>query len=181
VPFVLDRLDPHRRRTPASEAKTQLKYLYTVERSYFLEHDVYDDDMARIEFLPVERTRYTYFTAATGRVLPPITARPTPAPGPFQIAAADPTRSTYRGTFTTFADTGCTVTPVILSTGRAAGLGVTPADGTHGPVFIGAAATNLDDDATIDCWSIATEERTAADGERIPAGVPHNEVNDLVR
>jgi type IV pilus assembly protein PilA len=176
--YVRKRLWASQRPT-VSEVKSHLKSLYTAERAYLLEHDVYDEDMARVGFWPEWENRYTYFSAATGRVLPKA-EREHPS-SPFQVAPADPSGPDYRGAFNTFADTGCPVTPVTLSTGGTAGLGVTPADGSRGPIFIAAAAANIDDDATVDCWSIASEERRDADGNPIAAGVPYNEVNDVVR
>ncbi len=38
-------------------------------------------------------------------------------------------------------------------------------------------AGNIDDDPTIDVWSISTGSRII-DGQSVPAGVPHNHVDD---
>lgn len=176
--FMRQLLRVHRH-PPVSEVKVNLKSIYVAERSYLMEYDVYTDDLARVGFAPGAGTRYTYFSAPQGRVLPDM-EREHPS-APFQVAPADPRRPTYRGGFTTFAETGCPLTPAMLPDGGTAGLGVTPAEGAREPIFIGAAATNLDADATVDCWSIATEDRRAADGTSIPKGQPYNEQDDMVR
>jgi type II secretory pathway pseudopilin PulG len=41
-----------------------------------------------------------------------------------------------------------------------------------------ACAGNLDNDGTIDVWSISSADRTIK-GEQVPAGMPYNEVNDV--
>lgn len=168
---------PRHRKPSVSEVKMGLKALYTGERAHLMEFDVYTEDMGRAGFRPDLGNRYTYFSAAEGHVLG-MAERDTFSVS-YQVVPADPAGRYFRGTFSTFAATGCPVTPAELPHGKRAGLGVTVVDDPSEPVFIGAAAANLDDDATVDCWSIATVERRAADGTRIPAGVPHNEVNDL--
>lgn len=42
-------------------------------------------------------------------------------------------------------------------------------------------AAQLDNDATIDVWTISTKERTGNNGEKIPAGMPWVEVDDVMR
>lgn len=34
-------------------------------------------------------------------------------------------------------------------------------------------------DPDIDCWSVASADRLAPDGARIPAGTPHNDPDDV--
>lgn len=168
------------------EAKAHLKALYTTERAYLQEKDVYSEDLNQIGFEPELRNRYTYFSAPRGRVLKAEERRTAGAAGDwsrraaYQIVAADPQTRSFRGTFETFAQTGCPLTPAIFPDGTRAGLGVTLAAGGVGPgVFIGAAAANIDGDPTPDCWSVATVDRVAADGTRILEGQPYNELNDV--
>lgn len=59
----------------------------------------------------------------------------------------------------------------------------TPADirqalGAEGKRFTAACVGNIDNDPDIDVWTISSEDRVI-DGERVPAGVPHNDVSDL--
>lgn len=44
--------------------------------------------------------------------------------------------------------------------------------------FVGACASNLDGDATIDVWSISSQDRTI-NGLPVPAGQPYNDINDV--
>lgn len=171
---------------PSHEAKMYLKDLYTYERAWVQEFDAYSEDMNQMGFEPELGNRYTYFSAPRGRVLT-TAERQTPRqemngsrPAAYQIVAADSGNPKFRGTFETFAKTGCPLTLATLPDGTRAGLGVTlPADGSGPGVFIGAAAGNIDGDPTPDCWSIATVERVAADGTRIAPGAPYNELNDV--
>jgi type IV pilus assembly protein PilA len=172
--------------TSVSEAKANLKGLFTAQRALYQEKDVYSEDMNQIGFEPELGNRYTYFSAPRGRVLKP-EERKTPRsavgwsrPTPYQIVAADPQARKFRGTFETFAQTGCPLTPATLPDGTRAGLGITlPADGAGPGVFIGVAVANIDGDPTPDCWSVATVDRVAADGTRIYEGQPYNELNDV--
>ena len=40
------------------------------------------------------------------------------------------------------------------------------------------AAGNIDNDGTIDVWTVSTKDRVIG-GVSVPAGMPHNDVNDL--
>ncbi|WP_375765635.1 hypothetical protein NR798_28450 [Archangium gephyra] len=167
------------------EAKGNLKALYTAQRAWYQEKDTYTEDLAWLGFWPEQGNRYTYFSASRGRVLKaeerygPAPTDGSPRPS-YQIIAADPAGPAFRGSFETFARSGCPLTPATLPDGTRAGLGVTlPAGGAQPGVFIGAAAANIDADPTPDCWSIATVDRVAADGTPISAGQPYNELNDV--
>ncbi|RKG67008.1 pilin [Corallococcus sp. CA054B] len=46
-------------------------------------------------------------------------------------------------------------------------------------VVTAACVGNVDNDDTLDVWSISTVDRTAANGETIPLGAPYNHVNDV--
>lgn len=63
-----------------------------------------------------------------------------------------------------------------VSEGELAATGVKPVvDAKH---FTVACAANLDGDATLDVWSISSEERTVG-GVTVPPGQPFNDVDDL--
>jgi type IV pilus assembly protein PilA len=161
------------------EVKSNLHALYSAEKAYFAEKDGYREDMRLVGFLPAPGNRYSYFSAPQGRALSP-TERKNPT-APYHVIPADPEVRRYRGGFTSFAETGCPLTSAVLPDGTQAGLGVTPAPGDDPSqaVFIAAAAANIDDDGTVDCWSIATVDRVAADGAPIPAGMTYNELSDV--
>lgn len=54
------------------------------------------------------------------------------------------------------------------------GLGVT-SDG-----FLAACVGNIDNDATLDVWTVSSKPRKGADGLTVPAGSPRNDVNDVI-
>jgi type IV pilus assembly protein PilA len=170
----------HQHKPTSSEVRTNLKSLFTGAKAYFGEKDAYSDDMRLLGFLPEPGNRYSYFSAPQGHALG-LAERERPT-APFQAVPADPDARGYRGAYTTFAETGCPLTDAVLPEGSRAGLGVTPGPGgdPYRAVFIAAAAANIDDDTTVDCWSIATVDRMAPEGTPIPAGVPYNELNDVV-
>jgi hypothetical protein len=180
--MVLRRLSPPMR-PPIHEAKANLKALFTWERAWYQEKDAYSEDLGLVGFAPELHNHYTYFAAPTGRVLTAVERRGSVTPLPsHSIIAADPASGRFRGTFETFAQTGCPLTTVTLPDGTRAGLGVTRSPGaapTDPGVFIGAAAANIDGDPTLDCWSIATVDRVTATGETISMGQPYNELNDV--
>ncbi|MFL5359236.1 hypothetical protein [Archangium sp.] len=168
---------------PPNEARANLKALFTWERAWYQEKDSYSEDLGQLGFAPELHNRYTYLAAPTGRVLTAVERRGSVTPMPsHSIIAADPASGRYRGTFETFAQTGCPLTTATLPDGTRAGLGVTRSLGaapTDPGVFIGAAAANIDGDPTPDCWSIATVDRVTASGELISAGQPYNELDDV--
>jgi type IV pilus assembly protein PilA len=169
------------------EAKSNLKGLFTSQKSFQQEKDRYETDARLIGFIPELGNAYTYFTAPQGRVLLAEERRSAqrgkedPNPRPVHIISADPASKRYKRGYWDFAETGCPLTPAILPDGTRAGLGITTlaSDPTYS-VFIGAAVGDIDPDPTPDCWSIATVSRMAADGTRIEAGEPYNELNDVL-
>ena len=50
--------------------------------------------------------------------------------------------------------------------------------GASEKTFTAACVGSIDNDPDIDVWTISSEDRVI-DGERVPAGVPHNDVSDL--
>jgi len=51
--------------------------------------------------------------------------------------------------------------------------------GTTDTTFTAACVGNVDNDATQDIWTVSNVDRTSADGQPIPAGMPFNDVNDI--
>jgi hypothetical protein len=39
---------------------------------------------------------------------------------------------------------------------------------------------NIDNDATLDVWTVSSKPRKGADGLTVPAGSPRNDVNDVI-
>jgi len=46
--------------------------------------------------------------------------------------------------------------------------------------FVAACIGNIDNDPTLDVWTVSSEQRQALDGTDVPAGTPRNEVNDVI-
>ena len=45
--------------------------------------------------------------------------------------------------------------------------------------FTAVCAANIDSDEALDVWTISTEPREGPEGEKIPAGKPYNDLNDI--
>lgn len=165
-------------RAKQSEAKANLMALYTGERAYAQEHSGFSTDMAALGFDPEHGNRYAYFLADSG----PTERRDgsgTPAPAHPVIIGVDQTRHGHPAGYPTAAATHCPLTVTRADGGPPLTLGVS---GT-GPkaAFLALAAGNVDSDATVDCWSIASVDRRTAAGKTVLYGVPYNEQDDVHR
>ena len=73
------------------------------------------------------------------------------------------------------------VVPATLTTTPSAELeaaGLLEEVGVHGDAVTMTCAGNIDTDATLDIWSVSSEQRNV-NGEVVPAGAPFNHVNDV--
>src|SRR2546421_10831186 len=132
-------------RSKQSEAKTNLKALFTAEKAFKLEKDRYSSLVGEIGFSPERNNRYAYYLASGGTLddrSGPTAATGTVANGisvdTFTYADAEADPATW--------PTGCGQTPVVVD------------DPT--PSFIGGAAGDIDADDTIDHWTISDQSRT---------------------
>ena len=108
-----------------SEAKTNLKAIYTAETGYYGENNTYNS-FDKVNWIPVGTARYTYSLGSDNG----ITA---PTPGPGTSFVITPTGSTYTdGSFT----------------------GVTPARLVGANSFLAGAVGNVDNDTDVDQWTI---------------------------
>jgi type IV pilus assembly protein PilA len=159
-----------------SEARATLKALYTTQQMFRQEKDRYGQGFQEIGFEPERGNRFAYFLKPTG----PIEQRE--AGGVKQREEAvilwiDRSRFKSAPAPTSFARTGCPITPGKDAAGNPVGLGVW---GTYpDDAFIAMAAGDLDGDAEFDCWSIASMPRVDASGNPIPAGMPYQEQDDM--
>jgi type II secretory pathway pseudopilin PulG len=151
-------------RSKQAECKANLKALYIAEKSYFAEKDTYSPQVATVGFSPERGNRFAYFVAE----------------GPMQERGAAPNEA---------------ATAVAVDVARYPSGAVRASD--LPPEFAGvrlgvigkcpdcqvtvACAGNVDNDPELDVWSISSVERTAADGERIPAGQAYHDQDDLTR
>jgi hypothetical protein len=152
-------------RSKQAECKTNLKAWYTGQRTYFAEKDTYSTSIQEVGFMPERRNRYAYFAG----------------PGPVED------RST-KGAQLVVGAQGIGVDTLGISTARAITFEQRP-EGVGSMVGIQGdcpecditlvCAGQVDNDETLDVWSISTMEREAEDGTPIPAGIPFNHINDV--
>ncbi len=164
-------------RSKQSEAKTNLKALFTAQKSWFAEKDRYETNGAAIGFAPEAGNRYHYRMLGTGGT---VWNRPGTAPGAYAEIANDTAR--FPGTVAVPA-----WTPTLAGNAPAtAGVGGTcPQCG-----FTGSGTGNVDSDAVPDSWWITSGDGTIAiqpcattgggsSDTTVAAGVPYNTDNDV--
>ncbi len=154
-------------RSKQSEAKFNLKSAYSAERAYFAEFDTYEPSIDKVGFLPERGNRYRYVLSNSGDALVP----GSPDGGSHTGVLADTSRSSP---LPDNASLLAGIPPALLG---ATGLKGTCPEACD---FTIVAAGNIDGDATVDVWSISTQDRTFG-SERVPAGAPFNHVDDNVR
>jgi type IV pilus assembly protein PilA len=132
-------------RSKQSEAKTNLKALFAVEKGFMLEKDRYSSLVGEIGFSPERNNRYAYYLASGGTLddrSGPTVATATDANGisvdTFKYGNAEADPATW--------PTGCGQTPMVVDSPI--------------PSFIGGAAGDIDADDTIDHWTISDQSRT---------------------
>ena len=150
-------------RSKQSECRTNLKALAIAERAYFEAHQQYTPVLAEAGFAPERGNRYAYF-AGPGTQEDRTQAVSKRDPGDTQVGV-----DLFRfGAIPA-------VTERDVPTQLAGG--VHPGASETG--FVAACAGSIDNDATLDVWSVSSAERTGPHGELIPAMTPFNDVNDV--
>ena len=165
-------------RSKQSEAKANLKALFTAEKAYAQEKDKFSSLVGEVGFTPERNNRYAYFSGVGG------------------------TQDNRTGTITVTATTDTGISADVFKYGAAANTaapvattcGGNPAlavglwsDATAGGQFDGEAIGNVDNDPTMDIWSISTLSHTGSatcDGSPsapIAGGEPANDQNDVNR
>ena len=156
-------------RSKQSEAKANLKAVFTAQKAFFQEKDRFSSLTGEVGFEPERNNRYAYFLAATGpledRTASIITQATT-----FTGIQVDVFK--YGTAFSqTYGATACST---------AAGIAAPPT-----PTFTATAQGNIDADATVDQWSIGSESRVFSAGGNCtadtnnPSGEPANDLNDV--
>lgn len=149
--------------TKESEVKANLKGAFVAERSFYAATDRYEESVEAVGFWPEPGNRYRYFFSQRGD------ARAAWAPGDGGLHTGI-LADTLKFPDADNADLLARIPLEVLDS-----VGV---DGTCPSCSITiVAAGNLDEDETIDVWSISTRPRTIG-GEAISAGVPFRHVND---
>ena len=158
-------------RSKQSEAKANLRAAFNSETAYFAANDRYSLKAYEVGFQPERNNRYAYFLGATV------------VQDDRSTAAAPSLLSTVTSiSVDTFKGYG-----VIAATGTL-GCGTALVDaGAGATVWTGAAAGNIDSDATLDQWTVSTASRSLAVAATCDAagpvsgGEPANEQNDVTR
>ncbi|HLL54134.1 MAG TPA: hypothetical protein VK447_11330 [Myxococcaceae bacterium] len=155
-------------RPRSQECQSNLKAWYTSERAFFQEKDRYSTSMWEIGFNPERGNRYFYVAALPGT----LTDR------------SDAVEKSSRS------DTG--ILPDVYKFGPKSAISPNQVP-THlaGNVRLGltgkcpdceisaVCVAQMDDDPTLDIWSISTAPRTLPSGEVIAGGSPHWESDDV--
>src|SRR3954464_8882421 len=158
-------------RSKQSEAKANLKAIFTAEKAFFQEKDRFSSVSGEVGFEPERNNRYAYFLNASGTY-------------EARTASVITQATTYNGVLVDVFKYGTansmdqTTVPALCTGAGTVGVAATP------PSFVAAAAGNIDTDATIDAWSISSDSRVlsgaacTADTNN-PSGEPANDTNDV--
>ncbi|HEY1088758.1 MAG TPA: fimbrial protein [Archangium sp.] len=153
------------KRSKQSEVKVNLKSAFTAEKALFAEKDTYSESIKEVWFQPERGNRYRYFFSRTGTALTPGGTAGDDMTGVTVDYAKHPSTPPDAALF-------AAIPPAL-----AASLGVSGTCPDQCSVVV-VAVGNVDTDAALDVWSISTETRVI-DGESVPAGTPHQHVDDL--
>ena len=163
-------------RSKQSEAKANLKAMFTAQKAYAAEKDRFSELTGEVGFSPERNNRYAYFNGVAGttenRDLAATASLPTDSIisyDKFKYTAAAP----FNVPLNTVPATACGL--------KAPGIDATGAT----PVWTGMAQGQIDNDATMDLWSISSASRTAgaapcaSPNAPNPSGEPLMETNDV--
>jgi type IV pilus assembly protein PilA len=166
-------------RSKQGEAKSNLKSLFTAERSYYQEKDKYVNTINDIGFGPERANRYAYMNAAacTWQARTAVNLVPSALDTCISVDTFKYTAAVSTPTFSGTAPTWSTVSTAPLFPGTA---GSCPNCN-----FAGTAAGNIDTETQgIDSWYISSLDGTDAavcgnSDTSAPAGAPFNTYNDV--
>ena len=157
-------------RSKQSEAKANLKAIFTAQKAFFQEKDRFSSLTGEVGFEPERNNRYAYFLWGSGSVEDRATS---------VIAQA----TTYTGIQVDTFKYGSAYQQTAMST--ACGTLATVTSAPTPPSFVAVAQGNIDADATVDQWSISSDSRVFAGGGSCtadtnnPSGEPANDQNDV--
>jgi type IV pilus assembly protein PilA len=159
-----------------SDATTGLKTAFTAQKGFFQEKDRFGDTWDEVGFEWDRGSRFAFFLADDGPLRDRSAQAEVAPDGGAVIIGSDAFRG-YTRVVGPFSKTGCPLTLKRATPGLALQLGRVHTK-VEDEAVVMTAAGNIDDDPTLDCWSIATVDRVAASGELISAGVPFHEQDD---
>jgi type IV pilus assembly protein PilA len=186
-------------RARQSEATSQLKSLYTAEKSYYGNQQAYCSGMGLIGFYPERNNRYLYtlngaagvnllkrsvVLEGTQQVAVPVDCGSLTKTGAltydavqddiYKWGAEQPAYGVVIATTTWSPNTGSPVTPAAI------GISDVAAGCTGGQCeFVGGAVANIDSDATLDTWTISSCGGVDTNAGPFNEGAAVNEVNDV--
>src|SRR4030081_405439 len=135
-------------RSKQSEAKANLKAIFTAQKAFFQEKDRFSSLTGEVGFEPERNNRYAYFLAATGNIEDRTNSVITQA-------------TTYTGIQVDTFKYGSTFHQTSAAPACSSGAGVVA---PPPPSFVATAQGNIDADATIDQWSISSNSRVFTAG-----------------
>ena len=162
-------------RSKQSEAKANLKSMFTSEKAFFQERDRYSSLVDEVGFAPERNNRYAYFLANAS------TPQEDRATSVIATVSASTNVSISIDGFK-YPDALSTAANTISAGCAGYTVGVT---GTGPYSFSGFAQGNIDSDDTLDKWSISTDSRVltlvagSCEGGNSPSGEPFNDLNDV--
>jgi type IV pilus assembly protein PilA len=143
-------------RSKQSEAKTNLKALYTAERSYYQEKDTYSSFMSTVGFAPERGNRYYYLLGATGLQSRGAATIPTGSYGAIEADTYKYGTVNFSATYS-YAAAAAAFSAEAGSTALGGGGVATYVQGPSGG-FVATAAGNIDNETTgIDSWFVGTQ------------------------
>ncbi|WP_426754252.1 type IV pilin protein PilA [Myxococcus sp. Y35] len=172
-------------RSKQSEAKTNLKALYTAQKSFFSEKDRYSHYANEIGFAPERGNRYAYRVSAAAGTCEDRTGADIVVPNAgVPCIGSDANRFGPNSAI-------ATPTPIVSTFTVASSGGWTTTFGVQPDVetcpncnFFAGAQGNADNEASFDDWVIAGFEGTGAPGPcsesgNVASGTPYNTRNDV--
>jgi len=177
-------------RSKQSEAKSNLKALFTAQKSYFQEYDRYAQPVKLIGFSPERGNRYAYYNGYTSSVDRTLVTETAVASNTADwisidqfkhnaVATADPCPNGLCAEAVLHTTWSADTTP------QPANIGITGA--CPNCSFFASAAGNVDNDIEYDGWVISSKDGTNAGvcpgyvtpDDAAPAGEPFNTYNDV--
>nr|AFX67136.1 pilin [Myxococcus sp. 132B01] len=170
-------------RSKQSEAKTNLKALYTAQKSFFSEKDRYSNFANEIGFAPERGNRYAYLVSAGGVCEVRDQAVITPPAAAVSCIENDSNRFGPNSRIQTPNPEVGTFSTTVPNMGTVFGILPGLADCPNCNFFAGAQG-NADNEATNDDWVIAGFEGVGAAGPcseqgNVSSGTPYNTRNDV--
>ncbi|HZR10440.1 MAG TPA: prepilin-type N-terminal cleavage/methylation domain-containing protein [Myxococcales bacterium] len=159
-------------RSKQSEAKANLKAIFTAQKAFFQEKDRFSTLTGEVGFEPERNNRYAYFLTGTGTIED-------------RSASTIPQATTFTGVGVDTFKYGTALAQTYVDTVCGSPNGVAGITGTPATAFIASAIGNVDADPTTDQWSISSSSRVytasgncTADANN-PSGEPANDQNDV--